>query len=106
MIRTRLSPVLMTVSVVTYSFLVISEFEAWELTPITANPILSDEMAGTDLRGRALASKCNAAGEIFPDCGYYEWTYSCWCCCWIMLFFKLKLLLKKLSKSFYYMHVM
>lgn len=44
----------MTVSVVTYSFLVISEFEAWELTPITANPVLSDEMAGTDLRGRAL----------------------------------------------------
>lgn len=33
-------------------FLVISEFEAWELTPITANPVLSDEMAGTDLRGR------------------------------------------------------
>ncbi|KAI5429262.1 hypothetical protein KIW84_034039 [Lathyrus oleraceus] len=40
----------MTVSVVTYSFLVISEFEAWELTPITANPVLSDEMARTDLR--------------------------------------------------------
>ncbi|KAI5385010.1 hypothetical protein KIW84_071849, partial [Lathyrus oleraceus] len=29
--------------------------------------------------GGALASKCNAAGEIFSDCGYYEWTYSCWC---------------------------
>ena len=30
------------------------DFETWELTPITANPVLSDEMAGTDLRGRAL----------------------------------------------------
>ncbi|KAI5409382.1 hypothetical protein KIW84_054984 [Lathyrus oleraceus] len=26
------------------------KFEAWELTPITANPVLSDEMARTDLR--------------------------------------------------------
>lgn len=64
----------MTVSVITYSFLVISEFEAWELTPINANNVLSDEMAGTDLRGLSTWTLSSNDFTLLPILPFYI----CW----------------------------